>query len=229
MERSLTQLQQDFIDFLVECGVLVFGDFTTKSGRRTPYFVNTGNIRTGGQLERFASFYARTITEQIGGSFDIIFGPAYKGIPLATAVATSLARDHGIDRAICFDRKESKDHGEGGSLVGQKPRSGDRVLIVEDVTTAGTSIRETVPKLRGAAEIELVGLVVSVDRRERGRGDRSALEELSEEFSMPTFSVDTVEDIIAHLHRRTIGGEVIIDDAIRSRMEAYLIEYGPRK
>ena len=113
--------------------------------------------------------------------------------------------------------------------MGQKPRSGDRVLIVEDVTTAGTSIRETVPKLRGAAEIELVGLVVSVDRRERGRGDRSALEELSEEFSMPTFSVVTVEDIIAHLHRRTIGGEVIIDDAIRSRMEAYLIEYGPRK
>lgn len=227
MERSVTRLQQDFIDFLVGCGVLTFGDFTTKSGRKTPYFVNTGKVRTGAQIEQFASFYARTISNSFGGEFDIIFGPAYKGIPLATAIASTLARDHGIDRAICFDRKETKDHGEGGSLVGQKPRAGDRILIVEDVTTAGTSIRETVPKLRAEADIELVGLVISVDRRERGSGIRSALDELSEEFSMPTEAIVSVDDIIAHLHRRTIGGEVIIDDAIRSQMEAYLAEYGP--
>ena len=161
---ELKPIQEEFIEFLVHCGVLTFGDFTTKSGRQTPYFVNTGMVRTGSQMECFASFYAQTIAERIGGDFDLLFGPAYKGIPLVTAVSGCLAREHGIDRGFCFDRKEAKDHGEGGTLVGSIPVDGNRVLLVEDVTTAGTSIRETVPKLQAIADIELAGLVISVDR-----------------------------------------------------------------
>ena len=225
---TLNQFQQQFIDFLVRCEVLTFGDFTTKSGRKTPYFVNTGRVRTGSQIDQFASFYARTIIEKIGDEFEVIFGPAYKGIPLATAISTCLARDHGIDRGFCFDRKEAKDHGEGGSLVGAIPADGDRVLIVEDVTTAGTSIRETVPKLLSAAEVKLAGLMISVDRRERGTDHRAALDQLSEDLGMPCMAVVTVHDVIEYLHRREIDGRVVIDDEIRSRMEQYLDEHGPR-
>ena len=225
---SLNQFQQQFIEFLVRCEVLTFGDFTTKSGRKTPYFVNTGKVRTGSQIDQFATYYAHTITDKIGSEFDLIFGPAYKGIPLATAIATCLARDHQIDRGFCFDRKEVKDHGEGGSLVGSIPGDGDRVLIVEDVTTAGTSIRETVPKLMATASVELAGLVISVDRRERGTGDQAALDQLSEEFEMPCLAVVTVHDVIEYLHLREVDGRIVIDDEIRGRMLDYLAKHGPR-
>ncbi|MDE0960057.1 MAG: orotate phosphoribosyltransferase [Planctomycetota bacterium] len=224
----MSRSQQDFIEFLVDCEVLTFGDFTTKSGRKTPYFVNTGKVRTGSQIAQFASFYAQAIVEKIGDQFEVIFGPAYKGIPLATAIAACLARDHGIDRGFCFDRKETKDHGEGGSLVGAIPADGNRVLIVEDVTTAGTSIRETVPKLRAAADITLAGLMISVDRCERGTGDQSALDQLSSEMDMPCISIVTVHDILGYLHGREIDGKVYIDDNIRRRMEEYLKMHGPR-
>ena len=225
---SLNRFQQEFIEFLVRSDVLTFGDFTTKSGRQTPYFVNTGMVRTGSQMECFASFYAQSIAERVGDDFDLLFGPAYKGIPLVTAVASCLAREHGIDRGFCFDRKEIKDHGEGGMLVGSVPVDGNRVLLVEDVTTAGTSIRETVPKLRATADVELAGLVISVDRRERGTGDRSALDQLSEELEMPCIAIVTVHDIIEFLHQREIDGKILIDDEIRARMEQYLQEHGPR-
>ncbi len=225
---DLSASQQEFIEFLVRCDVLTFGDFTTKSGRKTPYFVNTGMIRTGSQMECFASLYAEIIVEQIGDDFDVLFGPAYKGIPLATAVATCLARNHGIDRGFCFDRKEAKDHGEGGTLIGSIPQDGDRVLLVEDVTTAGTSIRETVPKLRATADVKLAGLIVSVDRKERGTGDLSALDQLTKEMEMPCISIVTVHDIIDFLHGHEIDGQIVIDDEIRTRMEKYLQEHGPR-
>ena len=225
---SLNPFQQEFIEFLVRSDVLTFGDFTTKSGRQTPYFVNTGMVRTGSQMECFASFYAQSIAERVGDDFDLLFGPAYKGIPLVTAVASCLAREHGIDRGFCFDRKEIKDHGEGGMLVGSVPVDGNRVLLVEDVTTAGTSIRETVPKLRATADVELAGLVISVDRRERGTGDRSALDQLSEELEMPCIAIVTVHDIIEFLHGHEIDGQIVIDDEIRTRMEEYLQEHGPR-
>jgi len=225
---SLNRFQQEFIEFLVRSDVLTFGDFTTKSGRKTPYFVNTGMIRTGSQMECFASFYAEIIVEQIGDDFDVLFGPAYKGIPLATAVASCLARNHGIDRGFCFDRKEAKDHGEGGTLIGSIPQDGDRVLLVEDVTTAGTSIRETVPKLRATADVKLAGLIVSVDRKERGTGDLSALDQLTKEMEMPCISIVTVHDIIEFLHGHEIDGQIVIDDEIRTRMEKYLQEHGPR-
>jgi len=217
--------KREFIEFMLECGVLLFGDFTTKSGRRTPYFVNTGRYRTGSQLARLGRFYAQAATETFGGGFDVLFGPAYKGIPLVATTSVALA-EAGRDVAWCFDRKEVKDHGEGGKLVGHSPRDGDRVLILEDVTTAGTSIRETVPKLRAAADVTLAGLLVSVDRRERGKGARAALDELADEFGMRTHAIVTIHEVIEHLHGREIAGKVVIDDELRARADAYLAEFG---
>ena len=201
---------------MVEAGVLTFGDFVTKSGRPTPYFVQTGRYRTGAQIRKLGEFYAEAILERFGTDFDFLFGPAYKGIPLAVSTAAALA-ERGHDVGFCFNRKEAKDHGEGGVLVGHQPADGDRVLIVEDVTTAGTSIRETVPLLRAAADVELVGLIVSVDRMERGTGDSGALAEVGGEFDMVTHSIVTVEEILDHAP---------IDEATRARMRAYLDEYG---
>ncbi|HED64048.1 MAG TPA: orotate phosphoribosyltransferase [Planctomycetes bacterium] len=220
--------QREFIEFMVRSGVLTFGDFTTKSGRRTPYFVNTGRYRTGKQIERLGEFYASAILDHSEGGFDLLFGPAYKGIPLVVATAMTLATRHDRDVGFCFNRKEAKDHGEGGVLVGHTPRDGDRVLIVEDVTTAGTSIRETVPILEAAAEVTLAGLVVSVDRQERGRGSGGALQEVGEEFRMPTFAICTLDDIVEHLHGREVGGRVVLGDRERERIEAYRAEYGAR-
>ena len=213
----MQQYKRDFIDFMMEVGVLTFGDFTTKSGRKTPYFVNTGLYRTGSQLQRLGEFYANAIQGELGKDFDVIFGPAYKGIPLVATTSAAL-HNKGHDVAFCFNRKEAKDHGEGGLLVGHKLTDGQRVLIIEDVTTAGTSIRETVPVLRSAADIKLAGLVVSVDRAERGpSGDSTAMQEVGKEFSMPTFAIVTVHEIMQHVDLST-------ED--RQRMEAYLAEYG---
>jgi orotate phosphoribosyltransferase len=210
--------QREFIDFMVDCEVLTFGDFITKSGRPTPYFVNTGRYRTGKQIARLGRFYADAIMAR-GVEFDLLFGPAYKGIPLVVAAASALAEHHGLDVPFCFDRKEVKDHGEGGSLVGRAPQDGDRVLIVEDVTTAGTSVRETVPKLRGVADVRISGLIVSVDRMERGATDRGALAELRDEFGLDSFAIATLDDIVEHLGPKLTQGD-------RDRIAAYRAEYG---
>ena len=207
-----------FIDFMIESEVLTFGDFTTKSGRKTPYFVQTGKYRTGAQIRKLGEFYADAIEGNFGDGFDVLFGPAYKGIPLAVETAGALSA-RGRDVGFMFNRKEAKDHGEGGVLVGHVPQSSDRVLIIEDVTTAGTSIRETVPVLRAAADIELAGLIVSVDRMERGTGDKAALAQVGEEFDMPTHAIVTVADIIEHAD---------LSDEIVERMHAYLAEHGPK-
>jgi orotate phosphoribosyltransferase len=228
MAAEISPYKSEFIEFMVRSGVLSFGDFVTKSGRQTPYFVNTGLYRTGSQLNRLSEFYARAIRDRLGSDFDILFGPAYKGIPLAAATAMTLVRDHGHDVGFCFNRKEAKDHGEGGSLVGAVPREGDRVVIIEDVTTAGTSIRETVPVLRAAADIRLAGLVVSVDRMERGSGDRAALVEIAETWEMPTFAIVTIEEIIAHLYGREVDGRVALDDSVHERLLDYRAQYGSR-
>jgi orotate phosphoribosyltransferase len=216
--------QRQFIDFMVACEVLTFGDFTTKSGRQTPYFINTGRYRTGAQMKRLAGFYADAI-EDSGIAFDVLFGPAYKGIPLVVATSIALS-ERGHDVAYCFNRKEAKDHGEGGHLVGHAPQAGDRVLILEDVTTAGTSIRETVPILRGAAAVELAGLGVSVDRKERGVSDKSALCEVGEQFAMPTFAIVDVDQIIEHLRDRRFDGRLVLDDECHARMLSYRENYG---
>lgn len=218
--------KRQFMEFMVRAGVLTFGDFTTKSGRKTPYFVNTGRYRTGEQMNVLAGFYAEAILDHLGRDFDVLFGPAYKGIPLVVSTAMALQRDHGLDVAYCFDRKEAKDHGEGGSLVGHQLRDGDRVLIVEDVTTAGTSVRGTVPLLRAAADVTLAGLVISVDRMERGQSERGALIELREEYSMPTFSIVNLDEILGFLHGHEVDGEVVLTDEIHAAMLAYREQWG---
>lgn len=217
--------KREFIEFMVRCGALGFGNFTTKSGRQSPYFINAGAYKTGAQLETLAGFYASAIEEHLGRDFDVLFGPAYKGIPLAVATAIALAR-RGHDVGFCFNRKEVKDHGEGGALVGHPLEHGARVLIIEDVTTAGTSIRETVPLLRQAADVSLAGLVVSVDRQERGTGTRSALTEVRERFSMPTFAIVTIDEVLEHLHGRRLEGRLVLDDDRYQAALAYRQRYG---
>jgi orotate phosphoribosyltransferase len=221
----VNDFQRDFIDFMVRSEVLTFGDFTTKSGRKTPFFINTGRYRTGAQLARLGEFYAAAIAEGWPDGVDTLFGPAYKGIPLVATTSIAMAAQ-GREVGFCFNRKEAKDHGEGGSLVGAPLADGDRVLIVEDVTTAGTSIRETVPILRGAADVRLAGLIVSVDRQERGTGDVSALTEIATSFDMPTRAIVTLDQVVEHLHGREIDGRVVLDDATVERIAAYRAEYG---
>lgn len=215
-----------FTEFLVRADVLSFGDFTTKSGRATPYFLDFGRIGSGAQVNVLGRFYAERILTTFGRDVDVLFGPAYKGIPLAVATATALAADHDLDVGWCFDRKEAKDHGEGGRLVGHVPADGDRVVIVEDVTTAGTSIRQTVPLLRAAAEVELVGLVVSVDRGERGTGDRSALAEVADEFDLTATAIAHVDEVVAHLRDHDVDGRRVVTDDDLARFRAYRDQWG---
>ncbi|MBN1257732.1 MAG: orotate phosphoribosyltransferase [Planctomycetes bacterium] len=217
-----------FIEFMVASGVLTFGDFTTKSGRKTPFFINTGNYNTGLQMARLGIFYAQTLHETLGSGFDCLFGPAYKGIPLVTVAGAALATEFNTNVGICFNRKEAKDHGEGGSLIGYQPRDGERIVIVEDVTTAGTSVRESIPFLKSIAEVEITALIVSVDRQERGQGSKSALAELQEEFGLQPIPIVTLDEIVAYLHNREIDGQVILDDSIKAAIDAYRAEYGAK-
>ncbi len=217
--------KEEFVKFMVRSGVLLFGDFTTKSGRKTPYFVNTGNYKTGAQAAKLGEYYARNIQEHIEGKIDALFGPAYKGIPLAVAAGISMYNLFDRDINYCFNRKEAKDHGEGGSMVGYKLQDGDRVLIVEDVITAGTAIRETLPVLKAAADIEIAGMVISVDRMEKGKGEKTAIQEVYEEFGIVTYPIVTVREIIDILHNNPVDGKVYIDDEMKARMEAYMEQY----
>jgi len=206
----------DFINFMAEAGVLIFGDFTTKSGRKTPYFVNTGNYKTGMHISKLGDYYAERIVSS-GERFDALFGPAYKGITLAAAAAASLYRNHGIDVPYFFNRKEAKDHGEGGSLIGYKPKDGDRIVIIEDVVTAGTAVRESMELLKAVADVTVAALFVSVDRMERGTGAKSTLDELRDEFGINVYSIINARDIIDSFPK---GDERI------AKMEEYLKEYG---
>ncbi len=220
--------QEEFIRFMVRSGVLTFGDFTTKSGRKTPYFVNTGNYKTGAQAARLGQYYAACIQEHLPGGIDVLFGPAYKGIPLVVSAASALYRDYGRDLPYCFNRKEAKDHGEGGVMVGCRPKDGDRVAIIEDVVTAGTAVRETIQLFKSVAGVTFAALFVSVDRMERGTGDCSTLDELRRDFGIQVHPIVTIRDIMACLHNREVDGRVYIDDAMLGRMEDYLAQYGPR-
>ena len=210
--------RKEFIDFMMSAGVLTFGDFTTKSGRKTPYFINTGNYKTGEQISILGDYYARCIQDS-GEQFDALFGPAYKGIPLVAAVASSLYRNHGRDVRYCFNRKEKKDHGEGGGIVGYQPQSGDTLAIVEDVVTAGTAVRETLALLKQIGQIRVSALFVSVDRMEKGTGELSALDELRESLGIRVYPIITVRDIIAAMPA---------GDDRAAKMEAYLAQYGAK-
>ncbi len=218
--------QEEFITFMVRSGVLTFGDFTTKSGRKTPYFINTGNYKTGEQCAKLGDYYAACIQQNIPEGVDCLFGPAYKGIPLTVTAAASLYRNYGRDLPYCFNRKEAKDHGEGGSMVGYKPQNGDRVVIVEDVVTAGTAVRETIELFKSVADVTFAGLIVSVDRMERGTGEKTTINELRESHGINVYPIVTVREIMDFLHNREIDGKVYIDDAMLARMEDYLAQYG---
>ena len=220
--------QEEFITFMVRAGVLTFGDFTTKSGRRTPYFINTGNYKTGAQAAKLGDYYAACIQQNLPDGVDCLFGPAYKGIPLAVSAAASLYRNYGRDLPYCFNRKEAKDHGEGGSMVGYKPQDGDRVVIVEDVVTAGTAVRESLALFQALGDLKVTALIVSVDRMERGTRACSTLDELREDYGIAVYPIVTVREIIAFLHNRELDGRVYIDDEMKGRMEAYLEQYGAR-
>ena len=222
----MEQYKQDFIEFMVRSGVLTFGDFVTKSGRRTPFFINTGNYRTGGQITRLGEFYAAAINSRLERGFDVLYGPAYKGIPLAVSAAGALFTKYGHDVAYCFNRKEAKDHGEGGLFIGHRPADGDRVVIIEDVVTAGTSVRESVGLLRKAGSVAISALVVSVDRMERGQGTRSALAELAEEFSLAAFAIVTLDEVTGYLHGRAVDGRVVLTDALMEKIAEYRRLYG---
>lgn len=225
----MEQYKKDFIEFMVRSKVLTFGEFVTKSGRHTPFFINTGNYSTGEQLKKLGEFYAEALKNRLGDSFDVLFGPAYKGIPLAVTTSVALQARYGLNVSFCFNRKEVKDHGEGGSMVGCRLSSGDRVVIIEDVTTAGTSVRESVPLLKRTSGVEVVALVVSVDRMERGKGDKSALVELRDEFSIETFSIVTLDEIVNYLHNREIDGEIVLGDETLGRINEYRSIYGAIK
>ena len=223
--------QESFIEFMVRAGVLTFGDFTTKSGRKTPYFINTGNYKTGAQADGLGAYYAACIHEHLAeaGGADVLFGPAYKGIPLVVTAAASLYRTYGEDYPYCFNRKEAKDHGEGGNMVGAKVKDGDRIAIVEDVVTAGTAVRESIALFKNIADVKINALFVSVDRMEKGTGEKSALDELREDYGIQVFPIVTVRQIIDYLYNRPVDGKVYIDDAMKARMEAYLDTYGAKQ
>ena len=222
----MEQYKEEFISFMLDCGVLRFGDFVTKSGRKTPFFVNTGFYRTGAQLRRLGAYYARAISEHFGTDFDILFGPAYKGIPLSVAASMELNRLTGADVGYCANRKEVKDHGDKGILLGSPLRDGDRIVIIEDVTTAGTSIAETVPILKSQADVRVQGLVVSVDRCERGKGTKSALQEISETYGMKTCAIVTMREVIDYLSAHPYQGRMVIDGPLKERIEDYYRQYG---
>ncbi len=222
----MEQYKKEFIEFMVDCGVLKFGDFTTKSGRKTPFFVNTGFYRTGSQLRKLGEYYARAINDKYGIDFDVLFGPAYKGIPLSVAASMAISEIYQKDIKYCSNRKEVKDHGDTGILLGSPLTDGDRVIIIEDVTTAGTSIGETMPILNAQGNVNVVGLVVSVDRMERGQGSKSALTEIEENYHIATTAIVTMEEVVEHLYNQPYKGKIVIDDTLKAAIDAYYEQYG---
>ena len=214
--------KRDFICFLEEAGVLKFGDFTAKSGRKIPYFINAGEIKTGDTIRRLGEFYARAYLEHLGNRKTVLFGPAYKGIPIAVSAAAALAKE-GVDLPFCFNRKEAKDHGEGGTIVGWKPQPGEEIVITEDVITAGTAIRESMEILSGLEGVKVAACFIMVNRGEKGKTDKGAMEEIEEEFGFPVYSVVDVYDIIEYLEEKPENAENV------QRIRNYLAVNGAKK
>ena len=220
--------KQEFIEFMVESDVLKFGEFTLKSGRKSPFFMNAGAYVTGSQLMRLGEYYAKAIHEKYGDDFDVLFGPAYKGIPISVVTAVAFSKLYGKEIRYCSDRKEEKDHGaDKGSFLGSSLKDGDKVVMIEDVTTSGKSMEETVPKVRGAANVEIVGLMVSLNRMEKGLGgEKSALEEIRDKYGFETNAIVTMEEVVEHLYNRECHGRVVINDDIKKAIDAYYEQYG---
>ena len=220
--------KQEFIEFMVDSKVLKFGDFTLKSGRKSPFFMNAGGYVTGAQLKKLGEYYAKAIYANYGLDFDVLFGPAYKGIPIAVVTAIAFHELYGKEVLYCSDRKEEKDHGaDKGSFLGTKLKDGDRVVMIEDVTTSGKSMEETVPKVRGAADVEILGLMVSLNRMEVGLGGKvSALDEIKEKYGFDANAIVSMAEVVEHLYNKEYNGEVIIDDTLKAAIDAYYEEYG---
>lgn len=222
---EISTYKASLLELIATSGVLMFGDFTTKSGRKSPYFINSGQYKTGEQAERISEYYARLIYEKLNGCFDVLFGPAYKGVPLCTLTSAALFRLFGVNVGYCFNRKEAKTHGEGGMFVGWQPQDGNRFLIIEDVVSAGTSVREVCPLIKAAADTSITDMVVSVDRMEKGYNGLTATQEMKLEFGITVHPLVTVKEIIEYLHNREIEGKVYINDEMREKMEAYVTKY----
>lgn len=222
----MEQYKQEFIELMIDCEVLKFGDFVTKSGRNTPFFVNTGFYRTGAQLKKLGEYYAKAIHDKFSLDFDVLFGPAYKGIPLTVTTTIAISDLYDTDIRYCSNRKEVKDHGDTGILLGSPIKDNDKVIIIEDVTTAGTSINETLPILKAQGDVTVAGLVVSVDRMERGQGSKSALQEIQETYGLETTAIVTMEEVVEHLYNRPYKGKVVIDDVLKTAIDKYYEQYG---
>ena len=220
--------KQEFIKFMIDSDVLKFGDFTLKSGRKSPFFMNAGAYVTGSQLMKLGEYYAKAIHDAYGDDFDVLFGPAYKGIPLSVATTIAYSRLFNKEIRYCSNRKEEKDHGDAGILLGSRIKDGDRVVIIEDVTTSGKSMEETVPIVRAQGDVTILGLMVSLNRMERGKGDKSALEEIKDLYGFETNAIVSLADVVECLYNKEVDGRVIIDDELKGRIDAYYEEYGAK-
>ena len=220
--------KQEFIQFMVESDVLKFGDFTLKSGRKSPFFMNAGAYVTGSQLMKLGEYYAKAIHEAYGDDFDVLFGPAYKGIPLSVATTIAYAKLYGKEIRYSSNRKEEKDHGDVGILLGSKIKDGDRVVIIEDVTTSGKSIEETFPIIKAQGDVEIVGLMVSLNRMEKGKGDKSALDEIKELYGFKTGAIVSMAEVVECLYNKECNGKVLIDDEMKKSIDAYYEQYGAK-
>ncbi|MCI8838296.1 MAG: orotate phosphoribosyltransferase [Hungatella sp.] len=222
----MEQYKQEFIEFMVESQVLKFGRFTLKSGRKSPFFMNAGAYVTGSQLRRLGQYYAKAIHDHYGEDFDVLFGPAYKGIPLSVATTIAFSELYGKDIRYCSNRKEEKDHGDAGILLGSPIKDGDRVVIIEDVTTSGKSIEETFPIIKAQGDVTVVGLMVSLNRMERGKGTKSALEEVRELYGFKANAIVSMADVVEHLYNKECMGQIIINDELKAEIDAYYEQYG---
>lgn len=219
--------KKEFIEFMVESDVLKFGEFTLKSGRKSPFFMNAGAYVTGSQLMRLGEYYAKAIHDNYGDDFDVLFGPAYKGIPLSVATSIAFYKLYGKEIRYCSNRKEVKDHGDTGILLGSKIKDGDKVVIIEDVTTSGKSIEETFPILKAQGDIEIKGLMVSLNRMEQGKGgEKTALDEIRDLYDFPTAAIVTMEEVVECLYNKECLGKVVINDELKTAIDEYYKQYG---
>lgn len=225
----MEQYKEQFIDFMVESDVLKFGEFTLKSGRKSPFFMNAGAYVTGAQLKRLGEFYAKAIHDKYGEEFDVLFGPAYKGIPLSVATTMAFYELYGKEIRYCSNRKEEKDHGDAGILLGSKIQDGDKVVIIEDVTTSGKSIEETFPIVKAQGDVEILGLMVSLNRMEKGKNsDKSALDEICDTYGFQTAAIVSMEEVVEKLYNKECHGKVVIDDKIKKAIDQYYEQYGAK-
>lgn len=225
----MERYKEEFIEFMVESDVLKFGEFTLKSGRKSPFFMNAGAYVTGSQLHKLGQYYAKAIHDNYGDDFDVLFGPAYKGIPLSVATTIAFSELYGKEIRYCSNRKEVKDHGDTGILLGSKMKDGDRVVIIEDVTTSGKSIEETFPIIKAQADIEVVGLMVSLNRMEVGKGgEKCALDEIKDLYGFDANAIVTMDEVVEYLYNRPCNGKIVIDDSLKSAIDAYYEKYGAR-